>query len=220
LTGHGETMKRLSVPLILAILVCACSSPTSPRATGASYTVSGVVVALTAAGLTPVEDVRVMADAPAGSRNHDTLTATTGKDGLYSLTVDAGVRSLLLMRDGYVTAQKSLTVSGDTRFDIQIVRVATYSLSGVVFEMTSAGVAPVEGVEVYCDSCGEYGHTFAYTDANGFYNQAEAHAGITALLIYKNGYDVVGATTTPGGFGMREAMVNGDTRFDIQVVRR
>jgi hypothetical protein len=214
-------MKRLSVPLIFAILMCACSSsPTSPNATGASYTVSGVVVALTAAGLGPVEGVLVVADSPVGTTNHDTLIATTGKDGLYSLTVDAGVRSLLLSRAGYVTDQKSVTVSGDTRFDIQIVRVATHSLSGVVSEMTSAGLAPVEGVEVYCDSCGDYGHTSAYTDANGFYNQAEAHAGITALLIYKNGYDVVGATTTPGGFGRREAMVNGDTRFDIQVVRR
>ena len=214
-------MKRLSVPLTLAILVCACSSsPTSPKATGASYTVSGVVVALSAAGLMPVEDVRVTADAPVGSTNHDTLGATTGKDGLYSLTVDAGVRSLLLIRSGYVTAEKSVTVSGDTRFDIQIVRVATYSLAGVVFEMTPAGVAPVEGVEVYCDSCGDYGHTSVHTDANGFYNQADAHLGITALLIYKNGYDVVGATPTAGGFGRREATVNGDTRFDIQVVRR
>jgi len=215
-------MKRRCVPLIFAMSICACSSsPTSPKATGARYTVSGVVVASTAAGLVPVEDVRVTADAPVGSTNHDTLAATTGKDGLYSLTVDAGVRSLLLMRDGYVTAQKSVTVSGDTRFDIQIVRVATYSLSGVVFEMTSAGVAPVEGVEVYCDSCGEYGHTSVHTDANGYYNQTEAHTGNTALYIGKKGYDVIGAIDTlSDGSGRRDVVVNGDTRFDIQVVRR
>ena len=41
------------------------------------------------------------------------------------------------------------------------------SLSGVVFEIADGGRVPIEGVELYCDSCGEFGHTATYTDANG-----------------------------------------------------
>ena len=218
-------MKRLSVSAIFAMVLSACSSsPTSsvaPGAPRASFVLSGEVVALTSTGLGPVEGVRVQADSPVGTLNATTLVATTGKDGLYSLTVDAGVRSLVLTRPGYVTDQRSVTINADTRLDILIARYPTYSLSGVVSEATATGLVPVEGVEVYCDSCGEYGHTWVSTDANGLYIHPEAHEGHTPLYVRKAGYVVVDALfSLPDGSGRRDAMVNGNTRFDIQVVRR
>ena len=48
------------------------------------------------------------------------------------------------------------------------------TLFGLVSEVTPAGAVPVEGVWVYCDACGKFGHTSAYTDANGYYSFAGA----------------------------------------------
>ncbi|MGH9174198.1 MAG: hypothetical protein ACRD1H_07560 [Vicinamibacterales bacterium] len=45
--------------------------------------------------------------------------------------------------------------------------------------------------------------------------------GITPLLVTKAGYDVIdSARTYPDGTGTRNAIVDGDTRFDILIVRR
>jgi hypothetical protein len=87
----------------------------------------------------------------------------------------------------------------------------------VVFERTPTGTAPIEGVEVYCDGCGSpYGHTFANTDADGFYSFPYTYSGTNPLLIRKAGYgDPAGQAP-----GTRAPMVNGDTRFDIELVRR
>ena len=102
-------------------------------------------------------------------------------------------------------------ISADTRHDIVVARAVTYTLSGVVFEVTPSGQAPVEDVDVYCDSCGSAdGHTSTHSDAKGFYSFSWAHNGITPLLVGKEGY--LALTTTP--------TVNGDTRFDIEVRRR
>jgi hypothetical protein len=122
-------MKRYAVILAFSTFACT-TSPTSPKALfrasssvpGASYIVSGVV---TAAGLGPIEGVQVASNYPVGTINAGTLITTTDKDGLYRLTVDAGVRSLTLTRPGYVTDLRSLTISGDTRFDIEIVQYGT-----------------------------------------------------------------------------------------------
>jgi hypothetical protein len=97
-----------------------------------------------------------------------------------------------------------------------------YTLSGEVFEMTAAGRVPVEGVSLYCDSCGsEFGHTFTDTDANGAYSFGWSRNGAHPLLVRKDGYSVRGATGTfPDGTERIIATVNGDTRFDVEVVRR
>jgi hypothetical protein len=42
-----------------------------------------------------------------------------------------------------------------------------FTLSGVVFEATADGNAPVGDVNLYCDSCGAGDHTFIDSDANG-----------------------------------------------------
>jgi len=94
----------------------------------------------------------------------------------------------------------------------------TYVLSGVVFEMTADRRVPIEGVEVYCDSCGSpVGHTFVSTDADGFYTLAWTANGVHPLFVTKAGYrlfDPAGALRD-----QIDAIVSGDTRFDIQLVR-
>jgi hypothetical protein len=99
---------------------------------------------------------------------------------------------------------------------------ATYTLSGVVSEVTAAGSVPAEGVQLYCDSCGSPdGHTFTSSDANGFYTFAWARNGVHPLLVWKDGYDVIDPMgRLADGTAVKNATVDGDTRFDIQIVRR
>ena len=95
------------------------------------------------------------------------------------------------------------------------------SLSGTVSVKTSGGTALLDGVEVYCDSCGPVGHTFVYTDAEGSYRFPDVAGGATPILIRKTGYAVVGATGVfPDGTGRLIVVVNGDTRFDIELSAR
>jgi hypothetical protein len=94
--------------------------------------------------------------------------------------------------------------------------VVTYTLFGTIFEITPTGRVPIEGVGVYCDGCGSpVGHTQTYTDADGLYSLAWSPNGPTPLLVGKAGYDVVGKANQS-----IVAMVNGDTRFDIELARR
>jgi hypothetical protein len=92
-------------------------------------------------------------------------------------------------------------------------------------------VVPVLGVSVYCDACGEVGHTTRTTDASGFYSFSGdiargggvwISAGIaTPLIVTKEGYrDPPGLPPGPVSQGWREVTVKGDTRFDIQLVPR
>jgi len=110
-------------------------------------------------------------------------------------------------------------MSGDTLLDFRLDRIVAYTLSGMVFETTAAGQTPVEGVEIYCDSCGSPdGHTFVYTDATGFYSLSWTMNGSHSLLIRKTGFEVVGPNGEPRG--TIHATVRGDTRLDIELVRR
>ena len=101
-----------------------------------------------------------------------------------------------------------------------------YTLSGVVFEMTPNGRMPIEGVGVYCEPCGADTHTWATTDANGFYSFAgvwDAGTAPISIFVQKDGYiDPVGLPARPyqQGPGWRDVIVNGDTRFDIELARR
>ncbi len=95
------------------------------------------------------------------------------------------------------------------------------TLSGVVFEVTSAGNAPVESVQVYCDACG-LGHASTYTDGNGAYSFSDVKTAVYPLWVAKQGYDLAKPTgrAGTGWLGSINAEVNGDTRFDIELVRR
>ena len=97
-----------------------------------------------------------------------------------------------------------------------------YTLSGVVTELRSAGTVPAAGVQLYCDSCGSPdGHTFTLTDANGFYSFSWARNGVHPLLVWKDGYVVLDPSRTlADGTAVKNATVDGDTRFDIEITRR
>lgn len=108
------------------------------------------------------------------------------------------------------------------------------TLSGTVYELVDGSPVQrrgVEGVSVYCEPCGESTHNFANTDANGEYvfprgvwKDGRASFPI-AIFVRKDGYgDPPGLPTptppNPSGPGWREVVINGDTRFDIELVRR
>jgi hypothetical protein len=99
------------------------------------------------------------------------------------------------------------------------------ALFGIVSEMTPTGPGPIADVSVYCDACGEFGHTWLRTDGSGYYSfsaDLDSGGGIwlstgpTVLLVAKEGYqDPVGLPP-----GERRVMITADTQFDIQLVRR
>ncbi|MGE3840455.1 MAG: hypothetical protein AB7I50_02590 [Vicinamibacterales bacterium] len=108
------------------------------------------------------------------------------------------------------------------------------TLSGKVYEVIAASprhVVGIEGVAVYCEQCGESTHNFAYTDSNGDYVfpkgfWTEGRPFFPArILVQRDGYgDPAGLTRptppNPSGPGWREVVINGDTTFDIELVRR
>ena len=99
------------------------------------------------------------------------------------------------------------------------------TLSGMVFEETATGRVPIDGVDVYCEPCGAETHTWAKTDSQGFYSftgvwtdgHFPARIGIWVL---KDGYTDPGGVSRPASPGWREVVVDGDTRFDMQLVRQ
>lgn len=104
-----------------------------------------------------------------------------------------------------------------------------YTLSGVVFEVTSAGNVPVEAVEVYCEPCGPpEGHSLRHTDANGVYSfdgGGGVYPSTISMLIAKKGYLLPGqpdqsGPNEDGWMGILSVTIAGDTRFDIQIIRK
>lgn len=108
------------------------------------------------------------------------------------------------------------------------------TLSGRVYE--AVGDSPgqrrgIEGASVYCEPCGESTHNFADTDANGEYVFPrgvwnEGRTGFpTRIFVRRDGYeDPPGLPKTtppnPSGPGWREVVIEGDTRFEIELIRR
>ena len=107
------------------------------------------------------------------------------------------------------------------------------SLSGVVYELTPTGRTPIAGAVVYCEPCGEETHSFAYADEKGFYHFSGDLAtgggvwvapGVPTPIVvgyYNKDYeDPPGLPPSRNGPGWRDVLINGDTRFDIELVRR
>ena len=84
----------------------------------------------------------------------------------------------------------------------------SFTLSGVVTEVTETGTVPVEGVSVYRGVVS--GWREATTDRNGFYSLLGMVDGSETVATFKQGY----ARTEH-----RNVSIKGDTRFDIQLVR-
>ena len=104
----------------------------------------------------------------------------------------------------------------------------------MVYEVLSESprqIAGIAGAQVYCEQCGQGTHEFAITDSKGDYvfprgvwtEGRPSHP--IRIHVDKAGYrDPVGLpNNTPGnptGPGWREVLINGDTRFEIELVRR
>lgn len=211
--------------LALVVIASGCSERsdrrpplTSPAPTPAvpsvTYTVSGVVSTRNALGPTLLPGITVR-DSVSGQ------STTTDTNGFYKLSgLRAGTTAIVVTGAGYVSLTQVIVITAETSFDIELIRIPTYTLSGIVFEETAAGRAPVEAVSVYCDSCGE-GHVFSTTDAEGFYSFAGVLAGTYPLIIRKEGYTVVGSTHSHSdGSGTRIPQVLSDTTYDIQLARQ
>ena len=101
---------------------------------------------------------------------------------------------------------------------------SAYTLSGVVFEITTTGETPLEGVDVYCELCGEETHSWSFTDSRGIYSFTGVWTtpGVrTPVWFGKEQYtDPPGVPLFFNESGYRQVMVNGDTRFDVELVRR
>jgi hypothetical protein len=149
--------------------------------------------------------------------------ATSDMDGRYSISgLPAGSGFITISKDGYVSSTSNVDIAADATLNVRVVQMKSYVLSGVVFEITASGRRVVEGVELYCDSCGSpVGHTFTNSDARGRYQFGWSLDGSHILQVWKEGY----VLAHPAGSYNSEteyvsATVSGDTQFDIEVVRR
>ena len=116
-------MKRLFIALSLAASMWACEgsnvrSPTAPTwPLAAVYTLSGVVSEVTSTGQPPVLGATVQVSKP------PLLPATTDRSGSYRIDgVYAGPVSVTVSALEYETVSRDVTIDGDTRLDIQLVR--------------------------------------------------------------------------------------------------
>ena len=108
-----------------------------------TFTVSGTIVEQ---GGAPVEGVKVEV---AGRQGHHRYQRPVPL-----LNVPQSYGGALAVKAGYAAARETLSVNSDTRFDVQLgPRVARYTLSGVVSEVTPTGLTPLEGAHVHQVSC-------------------------------------------------------------------
>ena len=230
-------MNRLSMVATLAVTMASCgdsngsANPTSPSVahSNPTFTVSGTVFAQ---GVTPVEGVKVQVAGREG---------TTDGNGNYTLLeVPRSHGGAVALKAGYAVAREILTVSGDTRLDIQLgPRIAIYTLSGVVSEVTPSGLTPLEGARVHEYSCEEVLPAPPFfpgtgcpvlifqtvtTDRQGRYSFSGLYSGKeNSIAVSKEGFeDPFGSSDGPEGPGANDQAVtiDGDTRLDVQLVRR
>jgi hypothetical protein len=90
----------------------------------------------------------------------------------------------------------------------QLFPPGTPTLSGIVAELTPTGPVPLSGVNVYRGVT--TGWRDAKTDRNGFYSIQGLIDCTDMVSVSKEGYQAHSQKLT----------VNGDTRFDVQLVRR
>lgn len=216
-------MKRISTAIMLVVAIAAaagCDSssprtpPTSPtppyRPSASTFVLSGMVTEETSTGVSPVAGALVQ-------EQWSRLSATTDADGRYRISgLPPGTRVIRTTSYGYVTSTSTVDISADALLDVRIVAIPTFILSGAVFETTPSGRAAVEGVEVYCIMC----HSASDSDDQGRYRFALAN-GVHQFYVTKAGYALVNRAGTHGqGLEFIYVTVDGDTHFDIEVVRR
>ena len=207
-------MKNITVVVSVLVVVSGCDAdgPTSPSAPPATYTLSGRVAEAVEDGTFEVAGVEIREE-------RSSRTAISDENGMYSLSGLQAIDNVIHARKpGYVSGRTPVTISADTRLDLTIFRATGYVLSGVTFEVTPNGNVPVEGVDIYCDGCGEDGHTGLRTDASGSYTFPFVYPGVQYLQVGKAGYRPVDPVS-PLYLGI-SVTVNGNTQFNIQLVRQ
>jgi hypothetical protein len=120
--------------------------------------------------------------------------------------------------------------------------VANVTLSGVVYEVTAMGRVPIEGVRVLLDSFHVFPAPEVVTDSRGFFSFRPVwvcpcawapwvDAGTTSIWVDKDGYESPARqpasvfsrrldTDVLPDYRLRDVTIDGDTRFDIELVRR
>jgi hypothetical protein len=105
---------------------------------------------------------------------------------------------------------------------------STFALFGVVSEVTANGNVPVEGVELQVMSCapsvrlacGGHGSILnVTTNAKGAYIADGVYPGQAVVWVEKTGFQLPEGVKVDGE-GAQTVTVNGDTRLDVQLVRR
>jgi hypothetical protein len=221
-----SVIRRCLALCALSVLITSCtetrtSLPTAPSsvqptapASPSPATVSGTVWAVprgattwTPGTSTPVEGVLVEE-----ANSHQ--SATTDTRGMFSLSGISGPLAITLSKPGYFTKMSTLP-AGISYVEMPINPVpATFTLSGVVFEITATGRTPVEGALVE-----GYEFPATKTDRNGSYSLS-LYEGLNYLFVSKEGY-----RTDPPELPNCESCnvavtLKSDTRLDIQFVRR
>lgn len=86
----------------------------------------------------------------------------------------------------------------------------TYTLSRIVTEATETGLTPIENASVYRLNQAEGGWDEATTDRNGVYQIHGLTDGSRLTGFSKDGYQMV----------EQDLPIHGDTRMDVQLIRR
>jgi hypothetical protein len=87
----------------------------------------------------------------------------------------------------------------------------TYTLSGYVTEATATGLMPIENTEVWRSDEEQGGWDHTTTDRNGFYQLRGLSSGSRKATFSREGYQTI---------DQPDVAVHGDTRFDVQLLRR
>jgi hypothetical protein len=230
-----DSMKRLSLVLsLVSMWACGSNGPTTPTAlvvpTQPTFTLSGVISAVTSTRPTPLEGALIFVG------GHRAMTDGDGRYSISGLEPNAFGCAVTASKAGYASATTNLTKCADATVDMQLVHTAIYTLSGVISEVTSRGRAPIEGVRIDVSSmpCDEHGtgcvgfgegiglFQSATTDKNGFYSIPAVYLGnYNTIWAAKDGFeDPFPAHYPENPEGGRAITIDGDLRFDIQLVRK
>ena len=105
---------------------------------------------------------------------------------------------------------------------------STFAVFGVVSEVTASGVVPIEGVGVQMASCppttrfgcgGNAPLLNVTTNTLGAYIVDGVYPGAVVVWVEKTGFQLPEGVKADGE-GAQTVLVNGDTRFDVRLVRR
>jgi carboxypeptidase family protein len=121
------------------------------------------------------------------------------------VTADVGHSNPGTVVDLEITGSALVVISTD------LFPPGTYTLSGVVTEATATGLVPIDNAEVWRVDEEQGGWDHSTTDKNGFYQLHGLSNGSREAAFSKAGYERIDLLDVP---------VHGDTRFDVQLLRR